>query len=225
MKLRRYIFRLYWFGLRLYPKSFREAYGDEMLAVVYETLQIPGSSIDMLRLALRLIFDLCVTATKERIKQMTLLAKNKPQLDQAWPLQVLGMLVITYLVVQPVITMYTVMRHAPTAGSWYLELMTTAVPACMIVLAFMLLRQPPGLALWSRLKWAYLLGFGGGVAFVALSVIDRWIAPLMFPQVLHLWDGGVWVYTQGRAWVLAAVVGCILYLVTVKMRERLASAA
>ncbi len=193
------------------------------MAAVYATLQVPGSPIDMLRLALRLGADICVTATKERAKQLAPLARHKARLGKvlAAGLQVVGMLAITFLVVEPTVAVYTVMRHGYMAGPTYLEMITTSVPALMIVLVCMLLRQTPGLALWARLKWAYFLGFGGALTYVVLSMVDGWIAPPMYPLVLHPWGGSTVVYTQGRTWVLAAMVCCVVYIVTVKIRGRL----
>jgi hypothetical protein len=197
-----------------------------MLAFVYNILQGPGSTIDMLEIATRLGYDSCITVTKEHAKQMTAAAKDKAKLRRTVlvTLQVVGMLVATYLVVLPIVTMYITMLHSIVRGPWYIEPLVASVPACMIVCAFTFLRQTPKLTLWPRLKWAYLLGFSAAIAYVALNALDERIVPPTYPLVLHLGDSTTLVFAYARYWVLAAIVSTVLYVVSEKIRRRLSAA-
>ncbi len=225
MNLRQQVFKLYRRALCVYPKRFRATYGDEMLMAAYDMLQLSHSNTETLHIALRLGVDLYLTAAKERAKQTAGLAKGKTRRQIAiTALQVLGMLVATYLFTMPIITIGMIMQHVPNAGSWYAELITAAIPASLFVLAFVVLQKARGAAFWSRLKWAYALGFGAAAAHIALSAADTWLMPPTYPLVIHLGNWATLVQTYGRSWVLAAMVGIGSYALTTKIRRRLTEA-
>jgi hypothetical protein len=225
MNLRQQTLRFYRRSLYLYPKRFRKLYGEQMLITAYDILQIPTTNSHVVQVAARLGLDLIISACVAHIQHI-----KKTLKDQKWSrafsavvlaCQIVGMAVVTFLVLVPVTNVFTVMRHAHmTVGPWYLQLVVSAVPAAMVLVAFMALGGSVWLSVWQKIKWAYVLGFLGGVSYVVLATIEDHIAQSLYYRFLPQWDETTLLQAYGHDWTVA-MIALISFWLAVRNIKRL----
>jgi len=189
------ILKLYAAGLRLYPKGFREAYGEQTLLTARDTLGTASTSIGKLRVGSHLIIDLLLAAVIENVRHAEEnMAKPSQKTSGKSALaaallgaQIVGIVALSYVYPAGTLQVITAPRAIDTpAVVWYLDsVMPSVVFAVILALTFVLLRRASRLSLWSKITWSYGLWLCGAVGYImfgnAIDSVVSFYAPNGIP--------------------------------------------
>lgn len=177
--------RLYKAGLRLYPKKFRDAYGEQMFMTAQDMLADTQTRLDVVYVMGRLSVDLFFTLIKENSKALGGSMKKHAQRIRKEPkhvvaltgLQLTGVLFLSFMWLSYVWLVFNAIRHTGDSlmsdyfWSWGAQLIGDIVLIMPIPLAFLALYRVVGLSLWHKVTWSYSLGLLGTAGYLVVIYI------------------------------------------------------